>query len=447
VDALVDEYYRLLFGRAQRPMRRLQDKFDANLPLTPEHLLAMYSDLRRAHKMAGTSIVRSRVVDVMSYLHYVKLFRDLALVRDRDRERTNAYYQQLYELMHYVARMRTREMVHAYGLDRHLLARFAYQDGRLDMVGWNHRSEHLKKFRRQPIWATPGFPIRNSNQDMDDPAVTSTQYSDAEILEFVDADMEELKGQLDDHRAIYIPLMEWVSVPGGVRAHGAQEGTISLRGKAYGKIASDGSPRARFQAVSPNGVSTISVSHDDPAINSRARWNRSFNRVSKVDVSPPDGLKDLNLVLGGNATTYDMTVQGDVKLVVPPDTPAVLEACWAHPLNVKGGSPLYFYVPRGNRQLVFSCDGRLQILVPGEKLPRRFGPDGQGPEAGLKRFAFEVPAGAAGKVWALLHASGKFALHNVPPYLSLHRYKMIVPVDVARGDELSTGWHIKAGGE
>ncbi|GAF93483.1 unnamed protein product, partial [marine sediment metagenome] len=276
------EYYQMLFGQAAQPMRDLQEKFNANLPLTPETLLAMYTDAQAAYKLADSNIIRSRIVDVMSYLHYVKLFRDLALVRDRDRARTNAYYQELYELMHYVARMRAREMVHAYGLDRHLLGRFAYQDGRLDMTGWRPTHKLFKKYKREPVWTTPGFKIRNSNQEMDDPAVTSTQYSDARILEFVKADISELAGQTDDHRAIYVPLMEWVTIPDGVPAAAETEGTVKLRGKAYGKIASDGRPNVKFQAEALSGASTISVSHDDPAITHVARWDQSFNDVSQA---------------------------------------------------------------------------------------------------------------------------------------------------------------------
>ena len=409
VKAITDDYFEHCFGSTAGIMRRLQARFDANPPLRVSMVLPMLQDVEAAYAAAERDDVRRRLVDMMSYLHYVALFRDFSLVRESQPERNDAYYQALKPLMQYAWRTRLRGMVHYYALARRLCNGLPVRDKRWDFYMYNR--SNARGTGTDPVW------------------MTGEQLTDPEIVALFRADLERLAAESDPHVA-YSRLIEWVTVPGGEDAGPCKvlsddtEGLSHFRGElsAYLLTGAEQTVRFKIQPVSRSCKLTIS-SRGEPL------FHKEYlkSEPTAVEVALP------------RKGDYPVAIEGTFRLHVPADVPLVFEASLAKPAWIDYSGPHYFYVPKGARQLVFDCSMRVCLKVPGEAAPRTFSPADR--VKGRRYIVLDIPEGAAGKVWHTTNQTrGPFCLINVPPFLSFRRNCIVVPREVSQGDDLAEGW-------
>jgi len=408
VDEVVDDYFRLCYGPAAGPMKKLQEKFDANLPLRASNLLAMLRDVEAAFAAADTSPARQRIVDMMSYLHYVVAYRDFSLVAEAQPGRNAAYYAALGPLMEYAWRTRLRGMVHYYALARRLCNGLPLQDNRPDF--YMFREGKLKQGK--PVW------------------MKGEQLADHEIVALFRSDLQRLAAEPDPHVS-YSRLLEWVTVPEGADAGPCRTLADKTDGRAHfrrglrGCLVASGPQEVTLRIEPQTAQCTVIVrSGETPLVEQECR--------------KADGARDMRIALP-KAGDYPVSISGDFLLTVPASVPLVIEASAISPAWAEYTGPLYFYVPKGAGELVFDCNPRLVLKVPGENKVREFTTADRVP--GKNYISLPIPEKQSGQVWHTMPTTrGTFCLLNVPPILSFRRGQIVVPREVAQGDDLTLGW-------
>jgi hypothetical protein len=236
--------------------------------------------------------------------------------------------------------------------------------------------------------------------------------------------------------------MAWVTVKDGVptEAVRARPATLNVRNRFSGWLCTDGTPGTELRIAPAVPECRVDISYEDHSVVKAQYWLPEMATVKTYTLKRRrNGSHRLQVPLPPRAADYRVTVAGGCRVQIPEETPLVVEASWARSLALDKSGPLYFYVPRGNRTVVFRCSGTLALRLPGENRSRAF--TVKDCVAGKDYVVLEVPAGAAGKVWRLdAGSAGTFGLYNVPAYLSPYRDQIVVPVDIATGDDLAMGW-------
>jgi hypothetical protein len=362
----------------------------------------MFADLKRAYDQASDEAARRRIVDMMAYLQYAAMFRDFDLVRQQRPTRDAAYYDALRPLMQYAWRIRLRDMVHYYALARRLCNGLPVQDERLDFYMFNKE--------QKPVWMA-GDPL-----------------TDEQILHGFLHRAKQLE-EADDPHVAYSRYLEPVRPPGDDAgpcrlAAGGDEGAAAFRRRLTGYLLA-GARQTVTLAVKPTGRSVTVVVYergDDVLLEQTIRDKERFTEVA---VELP------------RANEYRVQFTGDMLLRVAPETPFAVEASAKNPAWIDMAGPMYFYVPRGCKQVIVDGSPRLSLNVPVED--RRIDVQPLLREPGKDYTIIDVPRGASGRVWHTLNQTrGQVVLFNVPPLLSLHRRALVVPREVAEGDALTT---------
>lgn len=128
------------------------------------------------------------------------------------------------------------------------------------------------------------------------------------------------------------------------------------------------------------------------------------------------------------------------EVFLPADQPVALPIRDRGFRAMRAVPPLYFYVPRGTRQIAYyyrrepwQYGGPHQVIDPGGRVAREVDVDGD--------YVFvPVPPGMDGKAWKLGGPSfglGRFLFFNVPNYLSPSPAQMLLPREVAKKDGLT----------
>lgn len=404
VDERVNEFFSLGFGEAAPTVRRLWKKFDEAPPLRSATLVPMFRDLEAAHQQtAPKSAERARVVDLMAYLVYVARFREFDLVRNRQRERNDAYYAALKPLMQYAWRIRLRDVVHHYALARRLCNGLPVRDKRLDFYMFNKQ--------KSPVW------------------MAGEQLTDGEIEKQFRATLERLEAD-GDPVVTYSRLLEPVRPPGADAGSSRQflqkeDGVATFRHRLTGYLIPSGKQTVRLGIAPTSRSASLTVY----ARGDEVLWEKSYRKSDTfhaAEISLP------------KANEYRVEIVGGFKLQVPKETPFVYEASVARPAWVDYSGPHYFYVPRGAKALIVDANPRLSLYQPGRRA--RIDVSATTRKPGKDYAVLDLPAEAVGRVWHTSHQTrGRFALMNVPPLLSFHRSTLFVPREVAEADGLTTG--------
>jgi hypothetical protein len=436
-EVLRDEFLALCFVKGQDAMRRLYDRFDLVPPLTSYDLLAMMRDVEEAYGKAVGADERGRVVDMMMYLQFATLFRDLALERDLTFPvRGDAYYAALRPLMEFTFDHLHRDMQHHYQLGLNgLCGRMAVQDNRMEFA--------MDGGRRggSPVVWRRGKPYEHTKKRaFDDPFFASAIPNDAEVIRVFRESLKRMETQAD-YRAVYSPILAWVTVREGVAGADdgeAQTAELHLRGGLNGWVSTDGTAKSRMTLAPASPPCQATVSYEDASVVKAAYW---LPEMTTVITSRFEKMTEQvwEVTTPPRAADYRIAFTGDLRLGIPRETPLVVEASWARPLVLGKSGPLYFYVPKGNRELVFGCKGMISLSIPGEASPRVFTENGC--VKGKNYVVLNIPAGAAGQVWRLNAGSeGNFALYNAPAYLTPFRDQLVAPIDIAMVEDLDIGW-------
>lgn len=402
VEAIADDYFTKAFGPAAAPMRRLQQRFDAAPPLRGATLLPLFRDLKEAYDATDDLAIRRRIVDMMSYAHYLAVFRQFQNIQAAEGERNDAYYDGLKPLMRYAWQTRLRGMVHYYALARRLCNGLPKTDDRMDF--------YLFARDPPPVWQT------------------GEQLTNDQIVTLFNEDIRALEAD-DDPLVVYSRYLEHVTVPGKdagpstvLRRH---EGGVTRihRSGMTAFLAARGTTDVTLRILPIDKQATVTVKRRDEVIHEQV-------------VPLSDEPADVTFTLP-KAGEHDLHISGSFDIWVDESTPLVYEQSMMRRAQLEYSGPHYFYVPKGTKELIVEPGPRLSLHVPGEAKRRDITPADT--EPGKAYTIIPVPEGADGTVWHTSNMTrGKFALLNVPPLLSFHRSTVIVPREIAEADGLVT---------
>lgn len=405
VDVLADEFFRLAFGDAHEPIRKLYARMDQAPALRAATLLPMFEDLQLAWTKTGDAAVRERLVDLMAYLVYASEYRDFELEESRQATHNDAYYHALKPLMQYAYQIRHRDVAHYYALARRLCNGLPLKDGRLDF--------YLARKEEKPVWMQ-GEPLCN-----------------AEVEQRFQQTIDKLKADKDP-TVTFSRYLERVERPGvdsesSTVLSGSQAAVARFRKGLHGYLLATGVQPVKFglAATGKRAVFTVFV-RDDQVLH-------------RQEVSPRQNAKSEEYELDTiafelpKAGEYRVQIEGDIVLQAPAETPFVFEASTVKPAWIDYSGPHYFYVPRGVSEIFVDANPRLSLVPPGYSKRIDVTPEQRTP--GQQYVRISVPKGTDGQVWHTTATTrGQVSLLNIPPLLSFHRHVMLVPREVAEAE-------------
>jgi hypothetical protein len=418
VEAITAEFFRLCFGDAAEPMRRLHARFDEAGELSAFTLAPMFDDLHQAFAASSDPAVRARLIDLMAYLVYVDEFQTFKSAEARDAKHGDVYYTALGRLMRYAWQIRQRGIVHSYALARRLTNGLPLNDGRFEY--WMNLSEKNRppqKFLDQHKVKADDLPPRAV-------WVEETQLSDDEITRRFDEARVRL-AKLATARVSFDDALKAVTIPGD-QAGAAQAfnvdqpGSMRVRRGMVARLIVDQPRKFTFRVTADSRSSELTLLAPDGAV------------IAQRQVGRDEGEQAIDADC--KAGEHLLRITGDFLLVVPPDTRLVIEASPQNRFHAEYSGGQFFYVPRGTRQVRLNVAGRLCLLIPGKGRVDLSEQD-QDPELGY--IVLDVPKGADGAVWQTFHQTrGTFYFVNIPPWIMPFRNQMAVPLDLAKKENL-----------
>lgn len=411
-EPMVEEFFTRTFGSAAPAMRQWYARANRAPQLEVAQLLPMYDDLARAYEQADSEEVRSRIVDLMSYQHYITLFRDFSLASDADPQHGDVYYDALRPLLNFAYRTAERDMTHYQALVRRLANGLPLSDGRFEY--WMFLTD-----KRRPTAAQlEKFNLKDSDLPTSPVWMHGEAYDDAEIRKLFAQSRAALAS--DTRREVsysrYLDYARAVGTDAGPsKSPGGDTGSVRLEGEVIAWIAAVDESTVPLRITPVEGsVKVVS-------------YARGEDVLEQFEVSKA-GIVTLSFQ---RANDYRVKITGKFDLATEADAPVVIEASAMQPATIRDSGPLYFYVPRGVDELVLRVKGEVTMHIPrhGQKVVK--GTDGD--------VVVPVPANAAGTLWHVTSATdGTLALVNVPPLLHLHRQLVLSVREVSQSDGLTT---------
>jgi len=198
VEALLEEYYALCFGKAAPHLKDLQEKNRAAPALTRDNLLPRFRDLELAYRVEEDADIRKRIIDLMSYYHFLLLWHEKDLIKERQGGRDDVYWHQgVLPVMRFASRTRYRQMLCLTYVTASLCFRDALADKRMDFYS-NYRLMNWIQAKKEPIWSHPDLPVLDPRAGFtmfDDPGLLET-FNDDEVLALFREDLKRLTKEL-----------------------------------------------------------------------------------------------------------------------------------------------------------------------------------------------------------------------------------------------------------
>ena len=389
-----EDFFSKGFGKAGNDVKELYGIFSQSQDLSRQNIHAWLVQLDKAFKAAqGEEIgVRERLTDLAAFLHYAILYRnwELALAtNDQDKA-----YESLLPLLEYTWRIRDRNMVHAYALQRRLV-NSGHEKLRPLREGWRFNDPQAK-------WRHPQL------------------LSDEEVQAIFQKDLAENP-----------PDKRIVTFSNTLRSLGeASSGEEALKGgmryeTVWHALLEKDSPlefKLPMIGVRANYKLEIFENTGDLVWESEASVTET---ASRYETKP-----------------FEMKVKfpgpGQYKLVFhagedyaphfPPDLKVVLDASQEKNPLFRMLGPGYFYVPKGTEKILVQTDGRFSVIPPGATKRTDYSAAENDPIVQCVAIPVE---GLDGQVWTMdASTSGKNALLNIPPYIATDPGRLLVPDDV-----------------
>jgi gluconolactonase len=397
VNALLAGFYEKAFGPAARVMRRYYERLDpGNEPLLSAHLLALaLRDLEEASRLArDRPDVLARLDHLKQYQHYVRLRWEHDRTREKDRKK-----ELTLDALTWCYRTRYSYMDHWAGM----------------LYSWTRKA--AQQFD-EPTWA---FDHKGSPQ----PWKVEKLVSHDETEQTFRKDLAYFRPEPVEEVTFSPDL-----VPAGLQTKSpAISKQRFQRGARYALFSIGGEP-LRFSITT--GIIAWYRDRADAvwAITDAAGKQTARGRL------PQDGKDHSFEVKVPRSGLYwlEFNDQGAAwGLTVEAGNPAVLALKRSRGPNHLGQMQrMYFYVPRGLKEIVYFWDGRPhEVWGPDGKLAAKVTESG-------KFIRVPVPEGASGKAWSLNRlALGRLWFFNVPNYLAASPDALLIPREVARADGLA----------
>lgn len=398
VEALLDDFYSKAFGPAAVPMRRYYERFDrAHQPLISAHLLAQgFRDVEEATRLAADR------PDVQARLDHIKHYLRSVHLRWRvDRATDPALKKEL----------TLAALTHGYR------TRYSYMNHWVGMRdSW--ASQAAEEFG-EPGWAAPGNPMPSA------PWAVESPYSRAEIeaafqegLAYFKPDPVEEKRFSADLVPVQFDVVDPPAESKQAYQYGMKYALYSLHGESLQmRVVSGTIPHYRDMAPATWRLDDVSGKR---LAGGRLPLDGKPHRI-EVKV-PTSGLYFFG---------FDDSTAGWQITIAAGRTAAITLDPSRHVEHAGWMQPMYFYVPRGTRELQYYWAGE----------PHRVhGPDGtvlQEVRCSGEFVKIPVPEGADGKTWHFTQLMlGRLWFFNAPNLLAASPDALLLPQELAEKDGL-----------
>lgn len=390
--AIYDDYFTKAFGKAAEDVKALYQSFSDSSELSRQNLHIWLAQLDKAFKAAEgeDAGVRERLTDLAVWLHYAVLYSRWEQALDtHDQEKA---YEALKPLLEFTWQTRERNMVHAYALQRRLV-NSGHPSLRPLREGW-------KVSDPEAIWKNP------------------KTLTDAEALEVFRKDLESHPS--DDRIVRFSAKLRPVDGEALI-----EETSGFLRFNTTWHVQVEKPGHLSFM-LPMNGVK-FDYKLRIYDMDGEEVWDSS---ASVTETSERYETKPFELeVKFPKPGQYTLVFEAGENYApsFPPGLKAVLEAGPGHPVMFRMIGPLFFYVPKGTKEILVQSDGRFSVDIPG--VGRK---DLTTVDNDPKRGCLVIPVeGNDGKIWTMNSAtSGVNYFLNIPPYLATDPSRLLVPEGV-----------------
>ncbi len=400
VEYLIDDFLTRSFGYAKEPMANFYSLIDgSNSPLMSEDLIGrMYRYLNEARNLADKKEILNRINDLVLYTRYVELYRIYSGAQGQSRQKA------FENLIKYAYRIRKSMMVHTKALYRDL--------------------ENRDKSVLIPQGAKWNVPEEKN------PWKNSRDFTDSELLSFIDQgiknnDVLEYKAVDFSMNLVSAKPLDLPEVPlGDTGTYGrnlqryytintSDDNLLKLKvtGGLIEKYRNSGNVKLDLYHL--RGVFQAHESHKEVPADSKEH-SIQFNLNDETNL-----LYKLEISDGRNATSVSW----------PQGTPMTVISTHEDPADfLKGKWNLYFYVPKGTKEIVFYADGSGVVLDDNQNEVFEI------PSGKPGYFKLNVGKGQDGSLWQFSEVTGKIIVLNVPPCLARNGQELILPKEVIDRD-------------
>lgn len=403
-SAILDDFLTKSFGDAREPMRKFYELIDgANKPRMSDHLIGtMYRLLKEAGGKTKDPAVRARLDDLILYTRYVDLFQRFEARKPKSDERQKAWE----ELLRFAYRARGTMMMDVQVLYRNFW--FRYGGG-------------------VTVPEEAGFKVPEPKN----PWKSSEPFTRAEIDAFLTEGIDrrptvEIKPVAFSHELVPVTPLQPPRV----------ESVVSIgrtRGLARYFTWFDTAP-ATLKLTARSGLLNHKIRPADSEvrlIRVKGEERETVDRAAVPSDKEPHaielkakhaGLHEIEVYAPGTGASIDWE----------PGTIVTLEASKEYLVNFTGDWTMYFYVPKGTREVggyAYGQRGRSKGTLR----------DGDGNvvmpfTVEARYFKVAVPEGQDGRFWRFDTWSGRVFLLTVPPWLARSPQELLVPREVVETD-------------
>lgn len=393
--AIYEDFFAKGFGKAAPEVQELYAMFSRSQNLTRQNIHRWLAQLEKAFQAAkGESEgVQERLTDLAAFLHYAILYRQWELALESNNQ--DKAYEALRPLLEFTWRIRDRNMVHAYALQRRLV-NSGHDKIRPLREGWKFNDPAA-------VWKHPEL------------------LNDAEIRAIFQKD---LKDNPPDARLVeFSETLKPLGEPSGEEAL-----TGALRYQTVWHVLVEKDEHLAFtlpmSGVKANYKLEIFDRDNTLVWESEASVSETASRYEQKPFE-----MEVKFPAPGQYTLVFKAGE-DYVPQFPAGLKVVLDMSQEKFPLLRMFGPGYFYVPKGTENILVSTDGRFSVVPPGATTRT----DYSGADNDPKLECLVIPVdGQDGQVWTL-HAStsGKNALLNIPPYLATDPGRLLIPDDVKK---------------
>lgn len=394
VDALVADFLENCFGSAKGPMAEFYKLLSADrAPLLCDDTVGrMYRLLADARSKTTDAAVLARLDDLTGYVRYVELWLDYSTA-------AGAARQTAFEaLIRHAWSVRASEMIHTKGLYRDLPAR----DKSVSVPSECRWDVPAPK----NLWKA-GPPLARADYEK----MTAAGIAARKLLDFTPV---AYTANLVPAAPLKLPDAKPGSA--GLYSRGTrtyftwvekEPATIDLTGKAGIVYDSRGPAKIDlFPLAETEGRAVAHAEVTPDKAEHPVALKTTFAGLHRVEVTDSGA---------GTAVTWKDGLP--MTILSSADTPAALHGRWS----------LYFYVPKGAKEVGGFASGPGTLLDGGGKKIHEFGG-----KPGYFRVA--VPAGQDGRAWMFANTAGQRLLMTVPPCLARSPRELLLPDEVVKAD-------------
>ena len=422
--AILKDFYDNAFGPAAAPMQRFYEALDGTeVPLPGEHNIgqALFELDAASHLGAARPDVSARISALKQYMHYVHLYTMFSRAKGQGAAGVDAARSSVAAILEHVVRTRST-MLNSW---------VAF------VAGWSQwRAAEYQEPTWSWAWMTKATPAQPSKM--------------AEWFTLPPPDAAEIDRGFKDAQAFFPVPPRWeaakfsselVAVNWGIAARPQPEDRWTTAAR-YAFISRRGEPLAVSLKLAPGNIPTWNGSK------SYRLLDQAGKVVAEGRAAPEQGRHRVELQVPAPGT-YSFELENPaVNIVLQPTwTVAAAEPGSAFSLDLTRGSitavghqaPLYFYVPKGTRELkLFSGLGYKPVFIAprGERV-RELDPVHQPLDRGF--LTIPVTDEQDGKTWSiggLPFVPGFVRFFNVPNYFASLPEQLVLPRDVAQKDGL-----------